>query len=159
MNAHPYIMKTKTTSEAIMLNALLMSERVYETEQNLGILLDIIHNLIYSSQAANYLDIKGLLDVTCKTVANNIKGKTLGEIQHMFNIKNDCTSQEQKASTSSTTAMGVLSCSRTFNEFPDGDLYSIFKCMLAVTNDLAVLYALAQVFNKSPEAVYKSIHT
>ncbi len=29
---------------------------------------------LLSVQAANYLDIKGLLDVTCKTVANMIKG-------------------------------------------------------------------------------------
>ena len=31
--------------------------------------------------AANYLDIKGLLDVTCKTVANMIKGE---EIENKF---------------------------------------------------------------------------
>ncbi|KAF7469766.1 Hypothetical predicted protein [Marmota monax] len=37
--------------------------------------------------AANYLDIKGLLDVTHKTVANMIKGKTPEEICKAFNIK------------------------------------------------------------------------
>ena len=34
--------------------------------------------------AANYLDIKGLLDVTCKTVANMIKGE---EIHLIVDIK------------------------------------------------------------------------
>ncbi|XP_065365405.1 S-phase kinase-associated protein 1-like [Calliphora vicina] len=37
--------------------------------------------------AANYLDIKGLLDVTCKAVANMIKGYTPEEIRKMFLIK------------------------------------------------------------------------
>uniref|UniRef100_A0A5F9DTE3 S-phase kinase-associated protein 1 n=1 Tax=Oryctolagus cuniculus TaxID=9986 RepID=A0A5F9DTE3_RABIT len=45
--------------------------------------------------AANYSDIKGLLDVMCKTVANMIKGKTPEEIRKTFNIKNDFTEEEE----------------------------------------------------------------
>merc|ERR1712046_450778 len=47
--------------------------------------------------AANYLDIKALLDLTCKTVADYIKQcKTPQEIRRRFNIKNDFTPEEEE---------------------------------------------------------------
>ena len=46
--------------------------------------------------AANFLDIKPLLDLTCKTVANMIKGKSPEEIRKTFNIKNDFTPEEEE---------------------------------------------------------------
>jgi len=45
--------------------------------------------------AANYLDIKALLDVGCKTVANMIKGKSPEEIRKQFNIQNDFSPEEE----------------------------------------------------------------
>lgn len=47
--------------------------------------------------AANYLDIKPLLDHSCKMVAELLKGKTPVQIRHEFNIKNDFTPEEEEA--------------------------------------------------------------
>ncbi|GLU04608.1 hypothetical protein SLE2022_217460 [Rubroshorea leprosula] len=46
--------------------------------------------------AANYLNIKSLLDLTCETVADIIKGKTPEEIRKTFNITNDFTPEEEE---------------------------------------------------------------
>merc|ERR1712064_138489 len=45
--------------------------------------------------AANYLDIKSLLDLSCAKVASMIKGKTTEEIRKQFNIVNDFTPEEE----------------------------------------------------------------
>ena len=46
--------------------------------------------------AANFLDIKPLLELTCKTVANMIKGKTPEEIKEVFGIEGDFTPEEEE---------------------------------------------------------------
>ncbi|KAI9592490.1 putative negative regulator sulfur controller-3 [Syncephalis fuscata] len=46
--------------------------------------------------AANYLDIRPMLDLTCKTVANMIKNKSPEEIRKTFNITNDFSAEEEE---------------------------------------------------------------
>lgn len=45
--------------------------------------------------AANYMDIKPLLDLTCATVASMIKGKSPEDIRATFNITNDFSPEEE----------------------------------------------------------------
>ncbi|XP_058734277.1 SKP1-like protein 16 [Vicia villosa] len=54
----------------------------------------IIYKHLCVFEAANYLNIKNLLDLTCQTVADMIKGKTPKEIRRTFNIMNDFTPKE-----------------------------------------------------------------
>jgi len=45
--------------------------------------------------AANYLDIKPLLELACAKVASVIKNKSIQEIRKYFNIENDFTPEEE----------------------------------------------------------------
>ena len=47
-------------------------------------------------QAANYLDIKNMLDLTCQSVANIMRGMTPEEIRKTFNIKNYFSHKEEE---------------------------------------------------------------
>ncbi|KAJ8490569.1 hypothetical protein OPV22_012290 [Ensete ventricosum] len=46
--------------------------------------------------AANYLNIKGLLELIVQTVSNMIRGKTVEEMHKIFNINNDFAPEEEE---------------------------------------------------------------
>ena len=70
-----------------------MSEVVAEWDANfVSIDQEMLFELIL---AANYMDIKSLLDLICAKVASMIKGKTPEEIRKTFNIVNDFTPEEE----------------------------------------------------------------
>uniref|UniRef100_A0A0E0LJM2 SKP1-like protein n=1 Tax=Oryza punctata TaxID=4537 RepID=A0A0E0LJM2_ORYPU len=53
-----------------------------------------LHDLLL---AAHFLDIKGLFDITCRKVADMLKGKTSEEMRQILSIPNDFTEEEHKA--------------------------------------------------------------
>lgn len=59
--------------------------------------VDVEHEMLFEMiLAANYMDIKPLLDLTCAKVATMIKGRSPEEIRRTFNIVNDFTPEEER---------------------------------------------------------------
>ncbi len=57
--------------------------------------IDDLEGIFDIIMAANYLDIKSLLDLSCAKIATMIRGKTPDEIRKTFNIVNDFTPEEE----------------------------------------------------------------
>eukprot|EP00054_Salpingoeca_dolichothecata_P009662 m.54416 g.54416 ORF g.54416 m.54416 type:complete len:71 (+) comp18514_c0_seq1:64-276(+) len=47
-------------------------------------------------QAANFLDIKPLIDMTCKHIADQIRGKSAEQIRTHFNMNNEFSPEEEE---------------------------------------------------------------
>jgi S-phase kinase-associated protein 1 len=58
--------------------------------------VDVEQTLLFELvTAANFMDIKPLLDLTCLAVSISIKGKTAPQLREIFNISNDFSPEEE----------------------------------------------------------------
>ncbi|XP_010425101.1 PREDICTED: SKP1-like protein 16 [Camelina sativa] len=67
--------------------------RTWDKEFMKSLDLETIFSVIL---AANYLNVKSLLDLTTQNVADYIKDKTPEEVRKIFNIENDFTQEEEE---------------------------------------------------------------
>jgi S-phase kinase-associated protein 1 len=59
--------------------------------------------------AANFMDIKPLLDLTCLAVSILIKGKSAAELRQMFNISNELSAEETAETTEAVVPVEAVS--------------------------------------------------
>ncbi|CAL8118018.1 unnamed protein product [Orchesella dallaii] len=64
-------------------------DRDFLAPMDLGIVMELI-------LAANHLEVKGLLDITCKLVESKITGRTVDEIRTAFKLKSDFKGNEEE---------------------------------------------------------------
>jgi S-phase kinase-associated protein 1 len=76
----------------------LKSNRIEETVQEwYAKYCDVEQNMLFELvTAANFMDIKPLLDLTCYAVSVMIKGKSADEMRSIFNISADLTPDEEQ---------------------------------------------------------------
>ncbi|CAN1759303.1 SKP1-like protein 4 [Linum perenne] len=83
-----YCKKHGSSSDQAAANPLKDWDGKFVKELSMEMLFDV-------TLAANYLDIKELLDLACEYIASMMKGKEPEEIRKIFNIKNDYTKEEE----------------------------------------------------------------
>ncbi|VAI28615.1 unnamed protein product [Triticum turgidum subsp. durum] len=81
-----------TASDTMAPAALAEDLKIWDAEF-INVDPDTLFDLI---KAASYLNIKGLLDLTCQTAADMISGKPPEEIRNFFNIQNDYLPEEEE---------------------------------------------------------------
>ena len=86
-NVEPPIIKRPLTN--LNLNSILKEWDINYIDVENDFLFDILN-------AANYLDIKPLLDLCCLKLASLIKNKKPEQIRQILNIQNDFTPEEEK---------------------------------------------------------------
>ncbi|KAL1245184.1 Skp1-related protein [Trichinella spiralis] len=86
--------ETNNEEEQINVNCKQVEENMSEWDSEF---LDVEQSTLFEIiLAANYLEIKSLLDIACLSVAKMMKGKSAEEIRRTFNIKNDFTPEEEE---------------------------------------------------------------
>ncbi|KRY34297.1 E3 ubiquitin ligase complex SCF subunit sconC [Trichinella spiralis] len=151
--------ETNNEEEQINVNCKQVEEKMSEWDSEF---LDVEQSTLFEIiLAANYLEIKSLLDIACLSVAKMMKGKSAEEIRRTFNIKNDFTPEEEEQVVSSDgvvfeAELSILKKSRVIKELLEKETSSVDSAINieSITGDLlgkVLLYCANQpVYENKP---------